>query len=651
MREPTETAVALPSEHKRVRDRCHHPSNTFVEFGKEEVEQSVNNRFEKQVKLFPERLAIKSKRQQLTYSVLDELANRIGHTILAQLGPGPEPIALLFETDAMALAAMLGTLKAGKFFVGLEPSLPAARLKYMVEDAGARLILTNGQHFALAGELADDRCRVVDINSVIRSSSSDSLTLAYSPDAVAYLVYTSGSTGRPKGVIHTHRTLLHNSMCHVNYLRICHNDRLTLLHSYGSSAAYPDIFGALLSGATVYPYDFREEGLAGLGSWLLQEEITIFNWVVTPFRHFIETLDESLNFPNIRIVMLGSEPIAASDMGLYGGHFSPDCVFVARFGTSEAIIFRYFFFDGKSRVEGRFVPAGYAIPGKEVILLDDAWNEVGIDRIGEIAVRSSYLALGYWHAPEMTQAAFRPDPAVEGRRLYRTGDLGILRTDGCLEFVGRKDFQIKIRGYRVELAEIEVVLRELDAVKDAAVVAVEYKNGEKRLIAYFVPAVEPKPTVRELRTALSQILPDYMIPSAFIPMDILPLTPAGKIDRESLRGSDWLKLVPESAFEAPRFSLEETLVGIWAQLLDVEPVGIHDNFFELGGNSLLMSQLVAQVNRACGVQLSLSDFFQAPTVAELATAVGRMQSNESDTVSDRTEAVELEGALRLLGGF
>jgi amino acid adenylation domain-containing protein len=651
MREPTGTEAILPSEQKRVRDRCHHPSNTFVEFRKEEVEQSVNSRFEKQVKLFPDRLAIKSRHQQLTYSALNELSNNVAYAILARLGPGQEPVALLFETDAMAIAAMLGTLKAGKFFVGLEPSLPTARLKYMVEDAGTGLILTNNRHFALAGELAGDRCRVVDLDSVICNSSSDSLEPAHSPDAIAYLVYTSGSTGRPKGVVHTHRTLLHNSMCHINYLRICHNDHLTLLHSYGSSAAYPDIFGALLSGATVYPYDFREDGLAGLGSWLLQEEITVFNWVVTPFRHFVEILGESLNFPSIRIVMLGSEPIAASDMGLYRGHFSPDCVFVARFGTSEAIIFRYFFFDGKSRIGGRFVPAGYAVPDKEVVLIDDAWNEVGIDCIGEIAVRSSYLALGYWHAPELTQAAFRPDPAVEDSRLYRTGDLGILRTDGCLEFVGRKDFQVKIRGYRVELAEIEVVLRELDEVKEAAVVAREYKNGEKRLTAYFVPAVEPRPTARELRKTLSQILPDYMIPSAFVPMGILPLTPAGKIDRESLREPDWLKLVPEDSFETPRFPLEETLAGIWAQILDIERVGIHDNFFELGGNSLLTAQLVAQVNRACGVQLSLSDFFQAPTVARLAATVERIQDSTPDTVGGRTEEDELEVALRLLGRF
>jgi non-ribosomal peptide synthetase component F len=388
-----------------------------------------------------------------------------------------------------------------------------------------------------------------------------------------------------------------------------------------------------------------------MGGWLLQEEITIFNWVVTPFRHLVETLNEPIDFPRLRIVMLGSEPIAARDVELYQRCFSSDCVFVARFGTSEAIIFRYFFFDRESRIDEGFVPAGYAVPDKEVILLDDAWNNVGTDWIGEIAVRSSYLALGYWNAPELTQAAFLPDSAGGDCRIYRSGDLGILRSDGCLEFVGRKDFQVKIRGYRVELAEIEVVLGELNVVKEAVVIATEAESGEKRLTAYFVPAVEPAPSSIRLRRALSRKLPDYMTPSTFVPLDSLPLTPAGKVDRQALREPDRLRPAPEHSFEAPRSPLEEVLADIWAQILGVKRVGIRDDFFELGGNSLLAARAVAQVNRACGVHLSLTDFFQTPTVAGSATAVGRMQGSEPAAASGWAEEDGLEAALRLIGRF
>jgi amino acid adenylation domain-containing protein len=552
-------------------------------------------------------------------------------------------VLTLLDTESTAIAAILGILKAAKYFVALNPRLPQVRLKLMAKDSRASLILTSSSNMALACELADNGCDVINVETA-RSFSSDNLELAQSPHSIAYIVYTSGSTGRPKGVVHSHRNLLFHSMCHINYFHIGHNDRMTLLHACNSPAAYPDLFGALLSGAALYPWDLWQEGMAALPGWLLQEGLTIFNWAATPFRRLIESVEETTQFPSLRIVMLGSEPIFKRDLDLYKKHFSSDSVFVARFGSAEAPVFRYLFLDRESEIETRFVPAGYAIAGKDVLLLDEAGGEVGFDCIGEISVQSAYIALGYYQEPELTEAAFLSDPAGQDRRIYRTGDMGILRSDGALEFVGRKDFQVKIRGYRVELGEIESALRALVAIKEAVVVAREDENGEKRLAAYFVPAADPPPSLQELRSALSKTLPDYMIPLAFAPLDALPLTPAGKVDRQALREPERMRPDLEPSFVPPRTPIEARLAEIWAQVLNLDRVGIHDNFLELGGDSMLATQLFVRVREEFGVETTMIAFFDMPTIALQAKHMEEAQQQRDEVMGALSEIESLSDA-------
>jgi acyl carrier protein len=258
-----------------------------------------------------------------------------------------------------------------------------------------------------------------------------------------------------------------------------------------------------------------------------------------------------------------------------------------------------------------------------------------VDAVGEIAVRSRYLSPGYWRQPDLTQATFRPDPTGGPERLYLTGDLGRRLPDGCLVHLGRKDFQVKIRGFRVEVAEVEGALLSLPTIKEAVVVAREERPGEQRLVAYLVPTQRPAPTVSVLRRALAATLPDYMVPSAFVVVDTLPRTPAGKVDRRGLPAPERLRPSLHVPFASARTPLEERLAGIWAEVLGVDRVGIHDHFLDLGGQSLLATSLVSRVLTTFQVDLPLRTLFESPTVAEMALAIGQ-------ALADRLDPADLE---------
>jgi acyl carrier protein len=262
--------------------------------------------------------------------------------------------------------------------------------------------------------------------------------------------------------------------------------------------------------------------------------------------------------------------------------------------------------------------------------LDETGREVGADQVGEIAVRSRYLALGYWRRPDLTEAAFIPDPRDGDQRLYLSGDLGMMRPDGCLVHMGRKDFQVKIRGYRVEVGEIEAALLGLDSIRAAVVVAQAGEAGEQWLVAYAVPVAGVAPTVSELRRALSQTLPDYMMPSAFVFLEALPLLPNGKIDRRTLPTPNRTRPALDVSYVAPRTPVESNLAGIWADVLNVQPIGIHDRFLELGGHSLLATQILSRVMETFGVEFSIRALFENPTVAEMAEVIARRQAAQAD---------------------
>ena len=614
-------ATNLPPEQEAIRAKCFHPSETFVEFEKEDIEQSICARFERQARMYPERIAVKTRTDELTYNALNRAANRVARAMLARRGTGEEPIALLLPQGVSVIASILGVLKAGKFYVPLDLSYPEQRTAYMLADSEAELVVTNTQNLSLAKELARNGCEVLNFDEPDLNLSTDDLNLSISPDKLAYMIYTSGSTGQPKGVIQTHRNVLHDIMNYTNAFHICREDKLITLTAYSFADTARSTNGALLNGASLYPLDVREEGLAHLAEWLIQQEITIYRSVPTTFRHFITTLDGTEKFPKLRLVYMAGEPLYKKDVDLFKRHFSSDCIFINGIGSTECLTYRWYFMNKETVINSNHVAVGYELEDMNVLLLDDDGNEVGSNEIGEMALTSRYLSPGYWRKPDLTRAAFLSSIAGDEERIFRTGDLGIMFADGCLLHMGRKDFQVKIRGYRIEVAEIEATLLSLDKIKEVIVILREDRPGDQRLVAYVVPAERPAPAVTTLRRVLAEKLPGYMIPSGFVIMDALPLLSNGKVDRRGLPTPGPTRPDLLTPFVAPQTSVQEVLAGIWAEALGIDQVGIHDNFLELGGDSLSATRVISRVVSILQVEVPLRSLFESPTVADMAIVI------------------------------
>jgi len=596
------------------------PSGTFVECNKEEIEQSIPQRFEKIVQEFPDRLAIKMGDRALTYDDLNQAANRIARAILAKRGEGSEPIALLFEHGIDAIAAIFGVLKAGKFYVALDCSIPRERICYILQDSQASLILTNSRNLGLARTLTTDTPGLVNIDEIEGSHFSSNIDYVGTPDDVAALTYTSGSTGKPKGVVQNHRFLLHKGVTYVNELPTFLYDRFTLLHSVTFSSASVNLFRALLNGSALFPFDLKSEGIIRLVSWLEEEQITICHLPPPAFRQLAESLTDGRNLPQLRAVVLSGSPISQLDFDLYKKHFPQGTLFAFHMGTTETGIV------GSAAVNHSFAfptegfPVGYLTPDIKVGILHGSGHQVGPGQVGEIAVQGRGLAMGYWRQPELDKVKFLPDPSGGDERIYLTGDLGRMMPDGFLIHMGRKDSMVKIRGYRVEIGEIEKALLAHPQVQEASVAAWDREPSEKYLVAYIVSRDKPAPTINQLRDFLKEKLSDYMIPSAFVFLQSLPLI-NGKLDRRALPKPSNERPDLDQAFTSPRYDVEQKLANIWTEVLGVNRVGIHDDFFDLGGHSLLAAQLFVRIDRAFGKQFPAATITSARTIEQLADIV------------------------------
>ncbi|MGD1704335.1 amino acid adenylation domain-containing protein [Dapis sp. BLCC M229] len=619
------------------------PGPGFREFAKSEIEQSIPERFSQQVRQYPQNLAIKTKNYQWTYTELEQTANKIAGLILDKCGGGQQRIALLLEHDAPAIAAILGVLKAGKTYVFLDPSYPKERLAYILSDSQTTAVATNNRNWELAVELLREEITLINIDRVDVGGDWSYSQPEITPDQLAYILYTSGSTGRPKGVMQNHRNVLHFIRNYTNNLKITSDDKLTLLSSMCFDGAIVDIFAALLNGATLYPFDLKSEGLAPVPTYLQQSEITIYHSIPTVYRHWTPNLSAGNYLPQMRSIVLGGEEVKPQDVDIYQQHFSQNCILVNLMGSTESTISLQYFIHPQTEVDHR-VPVGYPLEETEIILLDD--NAEVTDFYGEIGIRSPYIALGYWQQPQRTDKVFLADPEGGNKRVYRTGDLGRRRPDGTLEFMGRKDFQVKLRGYRIELPEIEAVLLQHAQVKEAVTIAREDIPGDKRLVTYVV-ANRSQPVISELRSFAKSKLPDYMIPATFVLLESLPLTPNGKVNRRALPAPE-LDTRLEASFVPPQTPTQELLADIYASVLGIESCGIHDNFFELGGHSLLGMQVISRLRETFKIEMPLRSIFEASTVAQLEAQLNRRsQNNEQLPIAPAIERVSREQDLPL----
>jgi amino acid adenylation domain-containing protein len=606
-------SAKLPLEQQEIRAKCFHPRGPFIEFPSAETAQSIPARFKQMVQKFSQRVAVKSRDQSLNYNELNIAANLLAHAILVYRGSGQEPIGILLAKGSPLVVAVFGVLKAGKMYVLLDPSHPTARNRLILEHAQASVIITDAEHLAVARGLARQGDRIINLTEMDSCLNSHDPDVVISPDAIAWIHYTSGSTGEPKGVIQSHRNALYKVMHDTNDYHVCAADRLTFPASRGG-----DMFLALLNGASVFPVEIKEEGFTGFANCLNREEVTILTSVTSTFRHFVSSLANGQKFTNVRLIRLIGEPLYKNDVDLFKRHFSEECILLNRLGSNETGNFCQYFIDHSTSLADGVVPVGYPVEGKEVFLLDDEGNHVGENQVGEFAVVNRHLAVGYWRNAELTEAAFKSDSSGGDTRIYRVGDLGRRLPNGCFVHLGRKDFQVKVRGNRVEIAEVEAALLSCANIKDVAVVGREDASGETRLIAYFVAGGAPVPTSVEIRQALVAKLPAYMIPAVYVAMDGLPVTGIGKVDRRALPEPTLEEIEVHAEYVAPRDETERILCRIWTEILGVSQVGIDDDFFTMGGHSLLATKMFARLDEVFGRSVLLGVLTSSPTVRLLA---------------------------------
>ena len=579
-------------------------------------EASIPERFASQACRFPDRLAVQAGGRGLTYAELDAFSDSVAAAVLDARGPGEEPVAVLLTKDVRFVVAFLGVLKAGKAMVPLEPSFPAARLAHIRGSSDARLVVTEAAHRSLAAALGDGSVTLLDIDA-IKPLGKGRPSAPISPDALATILYTSGSTGEPKGVAQNHRGTLHNALNHQQYLGLVPEDRLAMILAGSTVGSVRDLWAALITGASVHPFDVRAGGFEALANWIRDERITYINMVVTLFRHFVAALPASARFPSVRVVRAGSERMAPVDLEAFRRHFPSTGVFYTGLGTTETGSVTGVLFSAGTPVSEGGVGVGRPLADMEALALDEAGHPVPCGEVGEIAVRSRYVALNYWRRPDLSAPVFRPDPEGGDNRIYLTGDLGRLHRDGSLELLGRKDDQVKIRGHRVVLSEVERALLALPGVKQAAVVIRERYAGEPKMVGYVATTGQP-PRPHELRGALQVRLPAHMIPAVFVTLPVLPSSPGGKLDRRALPEPDWERAEPGTS---PRTPLEAQIATLWAEALGVDTVGVTDSFISLGGDSLLAMRLVATICAELQLPLQPSDLLAAATVADMAVEV------------------------------
>ena len=590
-------------------------------FTRADIVQTIPARFAHVARHLPDHLALTGHGKQWTYRELDRQANRIAHSILERARPGSGCVAFLCGHSPEMVIATLAVLKAGKTYLAIHPGMPANRQRDIVRDVEPELIVTTAALESRAAELATGVCSILLLDRIDAGPAEEGPQLEVQPQHPSTVFYTSGTTGQPKGVVKSHRAVLHRVWLATQYDAVSTADRQSLLTHCSFSASEADMLGALLNGATLCVFDFATEGLPAFREWLEAERITLLHPPVLLFRRFLATLTAEHSFPHVRLVALAGDKVLPADVDAWRRHFAGSSVLMHRFSTTETGLLCVARIERDAVEDREFVLAGRPVPDKHLELLDEAGHAVSRGETGELVVKSPYIAEGYWHREQETASAFTLDPDVPGQRIYRTGDLGRFLPDGRFVFLGRRDRQVKIRGFRVELGEIEAALSLHDGVREVAVIVRDRVPNDQQLVAYVVPFRTPSPTGEELRAFLQQKLPAYSIPSGFVFLDTLPVTPTGKVDRQALPPPNASRPLT-SPFAAPRNDLERQLVGIWEAVLTVDRVGTRDNFFDLGGHSLLAAQMFARVEELFGIRLPLATLFRTPSIEGIARALG-----------------------------
>ena len=590
--------------------------------------QPVHQLFESQVAQTPDAIALVRVNQQLTYAELNRRANQLAH-YLRGLGVSTETlVGICVERSLDTIVAMLGVLKAGGAYVPLDPTFPRSRLEFMIDDTRMPVILTQDRLTHLLPARAAQIVRLDADWARIAQSPLENVNALVRPEQLIYIIYTSGSTGKPKGVMVEHGALSNFVASSIHTYEITARDRVLQFASSSFDGNVIEIYTSLTRGATLVLR--TEEMLASVPNFFRQcaeWNITV-NYFTTPYWHEIvrEGLDTFALPPTLRMIIMGGDNALDDDLAAWHRHVGTRVRLMNSYGPTEITVGATH--AELTQVEGKAVRVsiGRPIENYQAFILDALMRPVPIGVIGELHIGGVGVARGYLNRPDLTAERFVPNPfeTREGARLYKTGDLARYRMDGNIEFLGRADRQIKIRGYRVELGEIESALLQHPAIRDVAITIHSAPSSptDKWIVAYYVNKPNVVCALDDLRDFLRIKLPDYMMPAAFVRVDAIPKTPSKKVDWRALP-EPAAESTSKATWVAPRTPTEQTVADIWQQVLGVPRIGVTDNFFELGGHSLLATRVVSRLHQAFNVDLPVRRLFESPTVGELAAEIER----------------------------
>ncbi|MEH2110839.1 non-ribosomal peptide synthetase [Nostoc sp.] len=611
-------------------------------------DKCIHQLFEEKVQQYPDSIAVNFANEQLTYQELNTRSNKLAHH-LQKIGVGSEVLVGICTSQSIEMiVGLLGILKAGGAYVPLDSSYPQERLNFMLEDAQVSVLLTQEnllKHFESFSK------PIISIDKdweIITQEKEDNLKNNLNSDNLAYIIYTSGSTGKPKGVAVPHKAV-NRLVCNTNYIKFSPSDKVAQASNASFDAATFEIWGALLNGAqlvgiskdvTISPHEFSLQ--------LRQKGISLLFLTTALFQQIARDVPQA--FTSLRYLLFGGETVDKRWVKKILKYGAPKHL-IHVYGPTENTTFSSYYYV-EDLASNTFLPIGRPITNTEIYILDTCLQPVPVGITGELYIGGEGLAREYLNRPELTTKHFIPHPFSNNpkTRLYKTGDLARYLPDGNIEFLGRIDNQVKIRGFRIELSEIEAVLNQHSAVRETIVIVGKDVPDDKYLVAYVVLNQEQiamqdlQSFASLLRQFLKEKLPEYMVPSAYMVLESLPITPNGKVDRRALPMPDTISFNNQD-YVAPRSQVEELLAQIWAKVLGKEQVGIHDNFFELGGHSLLATVLTSRIRDTFQIDLPVRNLFEAPTVEQLSRYIDTIYwtakgMDKAETTGIKREEVE-----------
>ncbi|HLX44911.1 MAG TPA: amino acid adenylation domain-containing protein, partial [Bryobacteraceae bacterium] len=604
----------------------------------------VHELFEQQVANDPDAIALIYRDQEWTYGDLNRRANQVARH-LRKLGVGPDVlVGVLLERSFNLVVALLGVWKAGGAYVPLDPSYPADRISFMLADAEVKVLLTEERCRPLASAMTGETVCLDSGWASIATEDGTDLDPAAAPANLAYVMYTSGSTGKPKGAMIQHDGLANYLCWAIKAYGIQPGDSSVVHTSISFDLTVTSLYTPLLAGAAVELLP-EAMGAQNLIEALRQKKRSLVK--ITPAH--LELLSQQLSPEEVdgmtKTFVIGGENLLAEGLQLWRNS-APGTRLINEYGPTETVVGCCVYEVRPEDPKSGSIPIGRPIANTQLYVLDNELQPVRPGVMGELYIGGAGVARGYFNRPELTKERFLADPfsSQPGARIYKTGDFARYRPDGVLEYLGRIDNQVKVRGYRIELGEIEAALANHPEVRSCVVLAREDVPGDKQLVAYVVPRDDRKPDFEQVRSFLTQRLPEYMAPAHYVVLDAFPLTQNGKIDRNALPAPD-SRAVGSGSEAAPRDAVERQLAELWAKLLRVRHVGIHDDFFKLGGHSLLAVRMLVDLGKLGYQRLPLTVLVEAPTIAKLADVL-RQQARGSSETSVELPQVQIDLANR-----